>query len=94
MPVQSQLVTLLVHERKAGVYEAAMWRAAGLEEPGSCLPSAGEAGPSGLNEEDDTAEVDNVTAGGLFGWLGRDAEGPRPRVIPQAMPPAPSPLGP
>lgn len=56
-----------------GRYEAAMWRAAGLEEPRSGTPS-GEAGPS-WEETEGGDEVDQLTAGGVFQWLGRNSDG-------------------
>ena len=63
-----------------GRYEAAMWRAAGLEEPKSrCWP-----GQTAGGEEE--GEVDNNTAGGFFGYFGRERSGPRPTVIPPHQP--------
>ena len=56
-----------------GRYEAAMWRAAGLEEPHSGPPS-GEAGCSG-EEMEGGEEVDQWNAGGVFQWLGRNSDG-------------------
>ena len=55
-----------------------MWKASGLAEPEGPGPSE-RPGPSGEVEE---SEVDNATAGGLFGWLEREADGPRQRVMP------------
>ena len=73
-------------QSKRGRYEAAMWRAAGLEEPTAAKAGRGERGG-----EVAEAEVDNATAGGFFGRYGREPTGPRPTVIPQASPAAASP---
>ena len=50
-------------------YESAMWRASGLVEPQGAVPTRSP-GPSGADAE---MGADNATAGGMFGWLGRDA---------------------
>ena len=50
-----------------------MWKAAGLEEPGSIVKPSGTAGPACENESDDEGEVDNMAAGGFFARFGRDA---------------------
>ena len=63
-----------------GRYEAAMWRAAGLEEPNA--KQCGAAGTA-IGDEVAEAEVDNATAGGFFQRHGREATGGRPTVIPQ-----------
>ena len=77
-----------------GRYESAMWRAAGLEEPG-VKGAVGTRRKRATNEVAE-ADVDNTTAGGFFQYLGRDPNGPRPTVIPPApaptvIPPAPAP---
>ena len=59
-----------------GRYESAMWRAAGLEQPGvdgGGGPGGGQGGRGGgdVNEE---GEVDNLEAGGFFARFGRDPE--------------------
>ena len=56
-------------------YESAMWREAGLEEPGANL----NAGAAAAVAE---AEVDNLEAGGFFARFGREPTGPLPTVIP------------
>ena len=58
-----------------GRYESAMWREAGLEEPGANL----NAGAAAAVAE---AEVDNLEAGGFFARFGREPTGPLPTVIP------------
>ena len=58
-----------------GRYESAMWREAGLEEPGANL----NAGAAAVVAE---AEVDNLEAGGFFARFGREPTGPLPTVIP------------
>jgi hypothetical protein len=55
-----------------GRYEAVMWRAAGLEEPNA----KGAKGAEGGADADAEMEVDNLTAGGFFGWMGREQHGP------------------
>ena len=63
-----------------GRYEAAMWRAAGLEEKGGSSSGAGSCGgtvggaSSSTNTEVEDIETDNLTAAGVFAWLGRDNE--------------------
>ena len=54
-------------QEQRGRYEAAMWRDAGLEEPNA----KGAKGAKGANA-DAEMEVDNLAAGGFFGWMGRD----------------------
>ena len=67
-----------------GRYESAMWRAAGLEEPGAKpMGSRGEA-----DEEVANLQVDNTTAGGFFQRFGREPYGPHPTVIPAHIPAA------
>ena len=65
-------------QSKKGRYEAAMWRAAGLEEKagsygssGSSGSSSGAAGGAGSSCVEDT-EVGNFTAAGVFARFGRD----------------------
>ena len=62
-----------------GRYESAMWREAGLEEPGANAANGG-----GIDRNVDVAEadVDNLNAGGFFARYGREPNGPRPTVIP------------
>ena len=64
-----EIVELWRSESRKGRYESAMWRASGLVEPKGAVPSRSP-GPSGAEEE---MGADNTTAGGMFGWLGRDA---------------------
>ena len=53
-------------------YEAAMWHAAGLEEPNA----KGAKGAEGGADADAEMEVDNLAAGGgFFGWMGREQLG-------------------
>ena len=66
-----------------GRYEAAMWRAAGLEEPCAKRGAAGEREAAGGEEG---GGVDNTTAGGFFSYFGRERYGPRPTVIPPHQP--------
>ena len=61
-----------------GRYEAAMWRAAGLEEPNA-------KGAKGGADAGTATEVDNLTAGGFFGWMGREQLGAE-RVTARAFP--------
>ena len=77
-----------------GRYESAMWRAAGLEEPGTRKANARDGGSSG--ELEGGEEVDNMAAGGFFGQYGRERTGARPTVIPPFARPAaiPSPASP
>ena len=72
-----------------GRYESAMWRAAGLEEPGARKAKARDGQSSG--ELEGGEEVDNLGAGGFFGQYGREQHSPRPTVIPRYVPPAASP---
>ena len=62
-----------------GRYESAMWREAGLEEPGA---NAANGGGIDRNVDVAEAEVDNLNAGGFFARYGREPNGPRPTVIP------------
>ena len=48
-----------------------MWRAAGLEEPNT----KGAKGAKEGSDADAEMEVDNLAAGGFFGWMGRDQLG-------------------
>ena len=64
-----------------GRYEAAMWRAAGLEEPNA----RGAKGAKGGVDAGAATEVDNLTAGGFFGWMGREQLGAG-RVTARAFP--------
>jgi hypothetical protein len=57
-----------------GRYESAMWRAAGLEEPGQRQRSEGQGRAAG--REEDEEEVDNLAAGAFFGYFGRDPSQP------------------
>ena len=52
-----------------GRYESAMWREAGLEEPGASAANGG-----GIDRNVDVAEadVDNLNAGGFFARYGRE----------------------
>ena len=71
-----------------GRYESAMWRAAGLEEPNGKWKS-GVHGAAATWEGGE--QVDNMTAGGFFGWYGRERNGPqraRPTVMPAPVPAA------
>ena len=75
-----------------GRYESAMWRAAGLEEPnGKWKRGAHRAAATWEGGE----QVDNMTAGGFFGWYGRERDGPqraRPTVMPAPVPVAERPV--
>ena len=62
-----------------GRYESAMWREAGLEEPGA---NAANGGGIDRNVDVAEAEVDNLNTGGFFARYGREPNGPRPTVIP------------
>ena len=76
--------------RKAkGRYESAMWRAAGLEEPGGERKAKGGLGQSS-GELEGGEEVDNLGAGGFFGQYGREQHGLRPTVIPRYVPASPT----
>ena len=66
-----------------GRYEAVMWRAAGLEEP-DAKGAKGAEGGADADAEMGT-EVDNLTAGGFFGWMGREQHGAG-RVTARAFP--------
>ena len=66
-----------------GRYESAMWREAGLEEPGA---NAANGGGIDRNVDVAEAEVDNLNAGGFFARYGREPNGPRPTVIPPHTP--------
>ena len=57
-----------------GRYESAMWREAGLEEPGA---NAANGGGIDRNVDVAEAEVDNLNAGGFFARYGREPNGPR-----------------
>ena len=48
-----------------------MWRAAGLEEPNAKRAKGAKEG----SDADAEMEVDNLAAGGFFGWMGRDQLG-------------------
>ena len=65
IPPRDDVITPRGHDR----YESAMWRASGLVEPQGAVPSRSP-GPSGADAE---MGADNATAGGMFGWLRRDA---------------------
>ena len=64
-----------------GRYESAMWRAAGLEEPNGKW-KRGTHGAAATWEGGE--QVDNMTAGGFFGWYGREHDGPQ-RARPTVM---------
>ena len=51
-----------------GRYESAMWRAAGLWRSNA-------KGAKGAADADAVMEVDNLAAGGFFGWMGREQLG-------------------
>jgi hypothetical protein len=69
-----------------GRYEAAMWRAAGLEEPNAGrMPREPRLGAEGGADADAEMEVDNLAAGGFFGWMGREQLGAG-RVMARAFP--------
>jgi hypothetical protein len=72
-----------------GRYESAMWRAAGLEEPGGERKAKGGLGQSS-GELEGGEEVDNLGAGGFFGQYGREQHGLRPTVIPRYVPASPT----
>ena len=67
----NEIVTDWRKQSSKGRYEAAMWRAAGLEEPNA----EGAKGAKGGADAGATTEVDNLTAGGFFGWMGREQLG-------------------
>ena len=77
-PHQQEIVTEWREQSSKGRYEAAMWRAAGLEEPNA-------EGAKGGADAGATTEVDNLTAGGFFGWMGREQLGAG-RVTARAFP--------
>ena len=81
IPVDA-IVTEWRKQSKRGRYEAAMWRDAGLEEPNA---KGAKGAKEGANA-DAEMEVDNLTAGGFFGWMGRDQLGAG-RVRAGAYPP-------
>ena len=56
-------------QSKRGRYESAMWRAAGLKEPGTCKAKAWDGHSTG--ELEGGEEVDNLAAGGFFQQYGR-----------------------
>lgn len=60
-----------------GRYESAMWRAAGLEEPGTKAPAGATAFNAVQGVE---GTVDNTTAGGFFQRYGREPNLPGPCV--------------
>ena len=66
-----------------GRYEAVMWRAAGLEEPNAKGAKGAEGGADA--DPDAEMEVDNLAAGGFFGWMGREQHGAG-RVTARAFP--------
>ena len=76
-------------QSKRGRYESAMWRAAGLKEPGTCKAKARDGHSTG--ELEGGEEVDNLAAGGFFQQYGREPTGARPTVIPPFARPAASP---
>ena len=81
IPVDA-IVTEWREQSKKGRYEAAMWRDAGLEEPNA---KGAKGAKEGANA-DAEMEVDNLAAGGFFGWMGRDQLGAG-RVRAGAYPP-------
>ena len=66
-----------------------MWRAAGLNEPGTRKAKAQDGHWTG--ELEGGEEVDNLAAGGFFQQYGREPTGARPTVIPHFARPAASP---
>jgi len=74
----NEIVTEWREQSSRGRYEAAMWRAAGLEEPNA-------KGAKGGADAGTATEVDNLTAGGFFGWMGREQLGAE-RVTARAFP--------
>ena len=77
-----EIVTEWREQSSKGRYEVAMWRAAGLEEPNA----KGAKGAKEGADADAEMEVDNLAAGGFFGWMGRDQLGAG-RVRAGAYPP-------
>ena len=76
-----EIVTEWREQSSRGRYEVAMWRAAGLEEPNA----RGAKGAKGGVDAGAATEVDNLTAGGFFGWMGREQLGAG-RVTARAFP--------
>ena len=76
-----EIVTEWREQSSRGRYEAVMWRAAGLEEPNA----KGAKGAEGGADADAEMEVDSLTAGGFFGWMGREQHGAG-RVTARAFP--------
>ena len=89
IPVE-EIVAEWREQSARGRYEGAMWRAAGLEEP---TPAAA-AGTAGAGAEDGAGadadvEVDNLAAGGFFGWMGREQRGAGTVLARAFRPPTP-----
>jgi len=71
IPVE-EIVEVWREQSGKGRYEAAMWRAAGLEEPRKRRERVERGEGGAVDEEGGLADVDNLAAGGFFGWMGRD----------------------
>ena len=67
-----EIVEVWREQSGKGRYEAAMWRAAGLEEPRKRRERVERGEGGAVDEEGGLADVDNLAAGGFFGWMGRD----------------------
>ena len=76
-----EIVTEWREQSSKGRYEVAMWR--GLEEPNA----KGAKGAKEGADADAEMEVDNLAAGGFFGWMDVISSGPRERVRAGAYPP-------